>query len=166
MLALSFSFSPYMIGHVCAIPLSPRCTHEQEHLHREMLSPVEQMRAKFKKRRKEAGAREDSTMEKLAKFTSTMRKTKKRVDGEDKEEEKVPCNVYLRHLQPSSIEKAIAKNTPVAATIDQNVAEVWLFHDATLPDTSFFRAVWCELLVECCSHCSQARGEMALRTQV
>ena len=50
-----------------------------------MISPVEQMRAKYKNRRKEAGTREDSTMAKLAKFTSTIRTAKKRVD-EDKEE--------------------------------------------------------------------------------
>ena len=39
-------------------------------MHREMISPVEQMRAKYKKRRKEAGTREDSTMAKLAAFTA------------------------------------------------------------------------------------------------
>lgn len=58
-------------------------------MHREMISPVEQMRAKYKKRRKEAGTREDSTMAKLAAFTSTIRTTKKRVKKEDKVEEKV-----------------------------------------------------------------------------
>lgn len=58
-------------------------------MHREMISPVEQMRAKYKKRRKEAGTREDSTMAKLAAFTSTIRTTKKRAKKEDKVEEKV-----------------------------------------------------------------------------
>lgn len=58
-------------------------------MHREMMSPVEQMRAKYKKRRKEAGTREDSTMAKLAAFTSTIRTTKKRAVTEDKAEEKV-----------------------------------------------------------------------------
>ncbi len=61
----------------------------QEHMHREMISPVEQMRAKYKKRRKEAGTREDSTMAKLAAFTSTIRTTKKRAKKEEKVEEKV-----------------------------------------------------------------------------
>ena len=51
-----------------------------------MFSHVEQMRAKYKKRRKEAGSREDSTMAKLAAFTSTLRMTKKRVEGTPKEE--------------------------------------------------------------------------------
>lgn len=54
-----------------------------------MISPVEQMRAKYKKRRKEAGTREDSTMAKLAMFTSTIRTVKKRTEEEGKEEEKV-----------------------------------------------------------------------------
>lgn len=54
-----------------------------------MLSPVEQMRAKYKKRRKEAGTREDSTMAKLAKFASAVRTTKNRADGKQKKEEKV-----------------------------------------------------------------------------
>lgn len=58
-------------------------------MHREMISPVEQIRAKYKKRRKEAGTREDSTMAKLAAFTSTIRTTKKRAGKEDKGEEKV-----------------------------------------------------------------------------
>lgn len=71
-------------------PLIPTAGHRhQEHLHREMLSPVEQMRAKYKKRRKEAGTREDSTMAKLAMFTSAVRTTKKRVNTEDKEDKKV-----------------------------------------------------------------------------
>lgn len=47
------------------------------------------MRAKYKKRRKEAGTREDSTMAKLAAFTSTIRTTKKREEQKDKVEEKV-----------------------------------------------------------------------------
>ncbi|CAM9717743.1 unnamed protein product, partial [Ectocarpus sp. 13 AM-2016] len=47
-----------------------RAKYDAEHMHREMISPVEQMRAKYKKRRKEAGTREDSTMAKLAAFTS------------------------------------------------------------------------------------------------
>ncbi|CAM9619133.1 unnamed protein product, partial [Scytosiphon promiscuus] len=47
-----------------------RTKYDAEHMHREMISPVEQMRAKYKKRRKEAGTREDSTMAKLAAFTS------------------------------------------------------------------------------------------------
>lgn len=55
-------------------------------MHREMISPVEQMRAKYKKRRKEAGTREDSTMAKLAKFTSSIRSTKKREADVDKDE--------------------------------------------------------------------------------
>ena len=48
------------------------------------------MRAKYKKRRKEAGTREDSTMEKLAKFTSTIRTGKKLAAsqaGEKKDEQ-------------------------------------------------------------------------------
>lgn len=53
------------------------------------------MRAKYKKRRKEAGGREDSTMAKLAKFTSTMRTSKKRVEGEEKTEEKVRVHVAI-----------------------------------------------------------------------
>ncbi|CAN0350046.1 unnamed protein product, partial [Ectocarpus fasciculatus] len=68
-----------------------RAKYDAEHMHREMISPVEQMRAKYKKRRKEAGTREDSTMAKLAAFTSTIRTTKKRASTEDKDktEEKV-----------------------------------------------------------------------------
>lgn len=54
-----------------------------------MLSPVEQMRAKFKKRRKEAGGREDSTLAKLAMFTSTIRTTKKLAAVDEKKEKKV-----------------------------------------------------------------------------
>eukprot|EP00752_Nemacystus_decipiens_P004159 g3805.t1 len=65
-----------------------RATYDAEHMHREMISPVEQMRAKYKKRRKEAGTREDSTMAKLAAFTSTIRGTKKRAGKEAKVEEK------------------------------------------------------------------------------
>lgn len=67
-------------------PGVPSCdnTNQQEHMHREMISPVEQMRAKYKKRRKEAGTREDSTMAKLAAFTSTIRTTKKREEQEKK----------------------------------------------------------------------------------
>lgn len=68
------------------IPLFPSA---QEHKHREMLSPVEQMRAKYKKRRKEAGTREDSTMAKLARFASTIRETKKLAASENKEDKKV-----------------------------------------------------------------------------
>lgn len=59
----------------------------QEQKHREMLSHVEQMRAKYKKRRKEAGTREDSTMAKLNEFTSTLRTAKKRVEGLPPKEE-------------------------------------------------------------------------------
>lgn len=47
------------------------------------------MRAKYKKRRKETGSREDSTMAKLAKFTSSVRTSKKRVGGEETKEKKV-----------------------------------------------------------------------------
>eukprot|EP00903_Cladosiphon_okamuranus_P012065 g11326.t2 len=67
-----------------------RIAYDAEQMHREMISPVEQMRAKYKKRRKEAGTREDSTMAKLAAFTSTIRttKNKKRVGKEDTAEEK------------------------------------------------------------------------------
>ncbi|CAB1109036.1 unnamed protein product [Ectocarpus sp. CCAP 1310/34] len=65
-----------------------RAKYDAEHMHQEMISPVEQMRAKYKKRRKEAGTREDSTMAKLAAFTSTMRTSKKRAKTEDKAEEK------------------------------------------------------------------------------
>lgn len=54
-----------------------------------MLSPLEQMRVKYKKRRKEAGTREDSTMDKLARFTSSIRTTKKRAVGEDRKPEEV-----------------------------------------------------------------------------
>lgn len=67
-------------------------------MHREMISPVEQMRAKYKKRRKEAGTREDSTMAKLAAFTSTIRTTKKRVGKEDKAEKKVSYDMDMLSL--------------------------------------------------------------------
>lgn len=63
------------------------CSKEQSH--REMLSPLEQMRAKYKKRRKEAGSREDATMTKLASFASNVRASKTRAN-EDTEELKVP----------------------------------------------------------------------------
>lgn len=71
---------------ISALPPTLRRDFGQEQLHREMISPVEQMRAKYKKRRKEAGTREDSTMAKLAKFTSAVRTAKKRSDTEDKAE--------------------------------------------------------------------------------
>lgn len=67
--------------------LCRRVSVAQEHLHREMLSPVEQMRAKFKKRRKEAGDREDSTMAKLARFASSIRDTKKRAATDNEKEQ-------------------------------------------------------------------------------
>ncbi|CAM9249133.1 unnamed protein product [Choristocarpus tenellus] len=61
-----------------------RIKYDEEKAHREMLSPVEQMRAKYKKRRREAGEREDSTMAKLASFTSSIRDSRKRKATEEK----------------------------------------------------------------------------------
>lgn len=65
---------------------SERAKHDAEQAHREMLTPLEQMRLKYKQHKKRGGDREADTLAKLESFKSKVRTIKKEARGTQSKE--------------------------------------------------------------------------------